>query len=397
MENKTTTFTKKLILIALFYFLIAILLGSFLRFYAFIPNILNYRFVTHAHSHTALLGWSYLGVVAIINHLFLSEKHTKSLYKILIFKHITIIGMLLSFPFQGYGVISIIFSSLFLISTYWYSYFLLKNINKEEKNSIAYFFLKSGIFFLFFSSLAVWILPLIIHFFKKFSPMYDATIYFFLHFLYNGFIISALISFWVKRIEQLSPIAKLKIKKYRFLYFFGILGSVFLSWTELFQQKWFYFIGGISSIFLIIFTIKITFFYYQLKFSKNKLIHFFIAFLIFKTLCLLLISFPEISKNLFFNLDLIISYLHFIFLGVITLGILSFFQIFLQISFPKYSLWLYIILFIFTELLITYKGFCILFKLPFFSNYFKTLAIISSLFIIPITIWISKIMLKSKK
>ncbi|MEP1487770.1 MAG: hypothetical protein ABJK28_05040 [Algibacter sp.] len=65
---------KKLVVTCLVNFLIAALIGVVLR-YAFIGTInFNYRFLIHAHSHVAMLGWVYLMLFVLIVHYFVPEK-----------------------------------------------------------------------------------------------------------------------------------------------------------------------------------------------------------------------------------------------------------------------------------------------------------------------------------
>jgi len=56
---------KRLVIVSLFNFLIAALMGLALRF-SFLDSIgVNYRFLTHAHSHVAMLGWVYLMIYTL--------------------------------------------------------------------------------------------------------------------------------------------------------------------------------------------------------------------------------------------------------------------------------------------------------------------------------------------
>ena len=116
---------KKLVVICLINFLIAALLGLLLRYYFIDPIDLNYRFLIHAHSHTAMLGWIYLMLFTLIVHYFIPDK--KPVYNRLFWlTEFAVIGMLLSFPFQGYALYSIIFSTLFLFASYWFTWFFMK-------------------------------------------------------------------------------------------------------------------------------------------------------------------------------------------------------------------------------------------------------------------------------
>lgn len=54
--------------IAVIYFLVAALLGLLLRSYPIFAFDFNYRFVVHAHSHIALLGWVYVALTTLLHY-----------------------------------------------------------------------------------------------------------------------------------------------------------------------------------------------------------------------------------------------------------------------------------------------------------------------------------------
>ena len=68
---------KQQFLYALLYFLITAVLGFLLRLegtdFSF-DLIKEYRYVVHAHSHIALLGWVYLGLTSFIVHFYIPQQ-----------------------------------------------------------------------------------------------------------------------------------------------------------------------------------------------------------------------------------------------------------------------------------------------------------------------------------
>ena len=65
---------KTNVVICLINFIVAALMGLALR-YSFLESVgVNYRFLTHAHSHVAMLGWVYLMLYVCIVHYFVPEK-----------------------------------------------------------------------------------------------------------------------------------------------------------------------------------------------------------------------------------------------------------------------------------------------------------------------------------
>src|SRR5690554_8049063 len=140
---------KKHTQIALIFFLAAALLGLLLRYFAVSSIEFEYRYVVHAHSHVALLGWIYFALITLIGHFFLKDKIPRKVYRrIFGFTMFTVIGMLASFPFTGYALFSIIFSTLFLFASYFYVWAFFKYIPKSQRNSPAYKTIKYAVIYI---------------------------------------------------------------------------------------------------------------------------------------------------------------------------------------------------------------------------------------------------------
>ena len=107
--------TRKDIQWAFLYFIITVLLGFSLRMSYVTDAFFNVRHVTHSHSHVGLLGWIYTILTSLICQYFLKEEDRKPYRILFLCTQVTILGMLFTFPFGGYYLYSIIFSSLFVL------------------------------------------------------------------------------------------------------------------------------------------------------------------------------------------------------------------------------------------------------------------------------------------
>ncbi|MDO4229080.1 MAG: hypothetical protein Q4C98_04635 [Capnocytophaga sp.] len=381
---------------AFFYFLVVVCLGFFLRLTYVIPMPFeyNYRYLLHAHSHTAFLGWIYVLLTALISREFFSIKDEKIYRKWFYFTQIAVLGMLFTFPFQGYGVFSIIFSSIFVFLSYYYAYFFFKKSelsNLEEKKikqrmNISYCFVKMGVFYLILSSLGIWAIPFSIIKFGKDSDFYRASIAFFLHFQYNGWILSSLMGLFIRwfRWELRYPSL---LKKIFYGFQVGVLGTLVISWLGIFPLTEFYLVGGIFTVIWLCILFVISYLYFFKNKQKSFLGSLFLLFFVLK-LCVMLLGLILRENNIFNNPDLIISYLHLNFLGIINIGLLFFLAVYKLLIFNKLSIYLYLLAFIVTEILIVYKGFFLWFDLPFLENYFQYLTLGSSLFLIVALYWV---------
>ncbi|MDO4783201.1 MAG: hypothetical protein Q4A09_08305 [Capnocytophaga felis] len=381
---------------AFFYFFVVVCLGVFLRlvYVMPIPFEYNYRYVLHAHSHIAFLGWIYVLLVGLISREFIPIENVKKYRLLFYLTQISVFGMFFSFLFQGYGVYSIVFSSIFVLLSYIYSYFFLKKskdkilvAEKEDKcDSISFRFVKMGVFYLILSSLGIWSIPLSIIKFGKDSDFYNASIAFFLHFQYNGWVLSSLMGLFVKKFGWDLKFPQL-VKKLFYGFQLAVVGTLVVSWLGIFNLTEFYVIGGFSGIIWLIMILILSYLYFFRTSEKSLLATLFLLFFILKVCVMIFGIVLNVFKPVFNNPDLIISYLHLNFLGVINFGLLFIVSSYELLKINKWSVFVYLLAFVITELLIAYKGLLLWLDLPFFDAYFLYLAIGSILFLPPVLYW----------
>ena len=392
--------TRKDIQWAFLYFIITILLGLSLRVSYIADVFFNIRHVTHSHSHIGLLGWIYTILSSLICQYFLRETDRKPYFILFLCTQFCILGMLFSFPFGGYFLYSIIFSSLFVICTYWFSIFFLKrskkysfirfsiskSVDAEHDKPLSLKFVHWGIYFLILSSIGIWLLPVAIVKAGKGSDWYNSALYFFLHFQYNGWFLAVLFGLLVGEIEHKSLLNSKRLKGALYNFVIGTIGSVTLSWVGFFNEPILYIIGNISGFLLLASIFELYRAYMQLE-KPAFLMQMFLLLCMLKTIFMFLGSFPWIAEVVLPNREFVISYLHFTFLGVIGFGVLHFLEKNLHIHFPYWSLSLYTTAFVGSEILITYKGIAILCELFVPDNYYLLLVVFSSLFFIAVGYW----------
>ncbi|KAA5546761.1 hypothetical protein [Adhaeribacter rhizoryzae] len=192
--------------IALLNFVVIALLGLFLRWFMVSPPAnFNYKYLLHAHSHVAILGWLFSAVfVALVGAYLPENMRQKKVYSWQFWLgQLTVLGMLISFPVQGYGLYSIIFSTLHIFISYWFIYQFQTDARQASLVSNRYVtsfrFIKAALIFLALSTLGPWSLGPIMATGGSGSQLYYNAIYFYLHFQYNGWLSFAALGllFWL--------------------------------------------------------------------------------------------------------------------------------------------------------------------------------------------------------
>lgn len=212
---------RKWIVAAFANFGVAALLGLLLRCAPFLEMPwLNFRYLTHAHSHAAMMGWLYMAIFGLILNTFLSERErNRKLFNWLFWiLQFAVVGMVCSFPFQGYGAVSITFSAIHLFASYTFLIAVWKRLkNIGEQPSLLF---KTAIVLMMFSTLGVYGLGPATVLTGRFSNYYHLCIQFFLHFQFQGWFLFALLALFFRRMEQKGHTV-LSAKK--FSWFYGLL------------------------------------------------------------------------------------------------------------------------------------------------------------------------------
>tara|TARA_R110002051_G_scaffold48308_2_gene95369 strand:+ start:122488 stop:123696 length:1209 start_codon:yes stop_codon:yes gene_type:complete len=378
--------------LAMLYFTFAAALGCVLRFFKVVDIPVTYKFIIHAHSHVALLGWVYLGLTTLLYKLYLRNPEIETKYRsIFWFSQVTIIGMLLTFPFQGYALFSIVFSTLFLFASYWFSWFFFKNVpakyNKKQSVKCA----KVALVYFLISSIGPWALGGIMNTLGATSIWYRLAIYFYLHFIYNGFMIMALVAIFFYILEKQGIfMPERSFNKFFWKLNIGIVLSLLLSTLFIRPNVFYYILGGIGALAQLWALFDLVKFLKEERNAVKKLFSpFYVHFLkiigllwAMKMFLQLLSAVPYFADIAVTYLDFTIGYLHLTFLGVVTISLFMFLDYFQLLFVDKKLFSLYVFGFALTEVLIFYKGIISWQSTSLFASYNLVLAVASLLILL---------------
>lgn len=380
--------------LAMLYFTFAAALGCILRFFKVVDIPVTYKFIIHAHSHVALLGWVYLGLTTLLYKLYLRNPEIETKYRsIFWFSQVTIIGMLLTFPFQGYALFSIVFSTLFLFASYWFSWFFFKNVPAKYNKTQSVKCAKVALVYLLISSIGPWALGGIMNTLGATSIWYRLAIYFYLHFIYNGFMIMALVAIFFYILEKQGIfMPERSFNKFFWKLNIGIVLSLLLSTLFIRPNVFYYLLGGIGALVQVWALCDLVKFLKEERHAVKKLFSpFYVHFLkiigllwAMKMFLQLLSSVPYFADIAVTYLDFTIGYLHLTFLGVVTISLFMFLDYFQLLFVDKKLFSLYVFGFALTEVLIFYKGIISWQSTSLFTSYNLVLAVASLLILVAV-------------
>ena len=354
---------KPWIKLSFLYFLIVALIGVFLRLLFIVPiDGVNFNNFLHAHSHVAMLGWIFNLLFIGLLHSFVPDKigNYKWLFWLV---QISVLGMLISFPFQGYAAVSISFSTMHILLSWWFGIKFLKDIDGAK--SIAHSFARWAIIFMMISNIGPFGLGAAMAQGDSASEFAKLSLYYYLHFQYNGWFTFGVFALFFKVLQENNITYKEYLSR-DFLCLMVITCILGFSLSTLWLQpdRWVFQLGYLSAGVQLIFLLMISAFlyksYHQLKkiFPKPAfaiLLLSFIAFAI-KIIMQFASAFPEIAKMTFNARNFVIGYLHIVFLGFISFFLIAWLlqQKIVQIKSPKanWGLWLFLIGFVGSEIII---------------------------------------------
>ena len=298
-------------------FIVLSIFGVLLRYMQLydVPE-LDYQFIMHAHSHFAFSGWMFFSIALLIATLCNSGKLSSGFKMILLLALVSAYGMLVSFSWQGYKLVSIGFSTLFVLVTFCFTYLVFKSsLLKDSVNMIAFKIIRSSLILLCLSALGPFALGPLASVGLQHSPHYNNAIYFYLHFQMNGFMLLAVLGL----LASAMPVRPVTGNQGHWLNIFIFstipLYFIFTLWGKPGNVLWIpAFIGaGLNLVGWLVLCFYFKSHWRHLSFLEKAAL---IA-LTFKCIFQVFVCIPAIGNWIFLNRNLIIGYIHLLTLGII--------------------------------------------------------------------------------
>jgi len=363
-------------------------MGLFLRFVFVFPVGINFRYLMHAHSHVAMLGWVYLMLFSFIVHYFI-PKPSKAYSRLFWITEIAVVGMMLSFPFQGYAAISITFSTLHIFCSYYFFRLVWKDQAGNDLPERA--LLKTALLFMLLSTIGIWCLGPAVATMGNQSAFFNIAIQFFLHFQFNGWFLFAVLAIFFKLLSRLGH--KIDLKKFKWFFRSLIFATIL---TMALPVSWYAFhpillwINGLGILFqlaaAVFFVILLKpiwpFFLPQISVLAKLMLGFALICFALKIGMQTTSLFPEIAQLSAQIRNFVIGFIHLLMLGVIT-GFL--FAFLLQNKFinpesklVKWGIASFLTGFLSTELLLFIQGGMYYFGIGSIPHYYPVLFVFSA-------------------
>ncbi|MFD2910065.1 hypothetical protein ACFSX9_15130 [Flavobacterium ardleyense] len=321
---------------SLFNLLLVAILGLLMRYkIGFEFPFLDQKNLQHSHSHFAFAGWiSHTLMVLML--VFLTKKITnstkdflKKYNTVLIANLICAYVMLISFIIQGYGIISIIFSTSTIVVACVFAFMYYQDLKMVPNDDLSKNWFKGALFFNVISSIGTFYLAYMMATKTIIQNEYLASIYYYLHFQYNGWFFFACMGFLISLLK-LKASENSFYNQFYYLFFLSCIPAYFLSTLWLKLPMWVYILTVLSAVIQVYAWFK--FLAIVIK-TKSEVIKTYPVFLrnifLFSALALTLklllqlgSTIPALSQLAFGFRPIVIAYLHLILLAVISLFLL---------------------------------------------------------------------------
>lgn len=193
---------KKWVLWGLINFAILALIGLLMRYkIAFSFPYFYQKNLQHAHSHFAFYGWMSHMLFVLIGRMYsdsFPDNIRKWYHRLIAVGLVFSFGMLLSFTYQGYKIISITFSTLAILNATVLAMLLFRTLKEKVSTDYSVRWIFTGLICNLLSSLGTFYLAYMIASRHFQQDHYLASVYFFLHFQYNGWFFLACMGLLLK-------------------------------------------------------------------------------------------------------------------------------------------------------------------------------------------------------
>jgi len=345
-------------------------IGIILRYkIAFSLPFIDQKHLLHGHSHFAFAGWVTQALMILMVAYLYSKGLTNSFKKyfwLLLFNLLTAYGMLISFPIEGYGLFSITFSTLSIFVSYFFAVIFWKDLNRLKSTSSSHLWFKAAITLNSISSLGAFALAIMMAKHIIHQNWYLSSVYYYLHFQYNGWFFFACIGLLIDKLESYKIYSK-SYKLIFWLFFIPCFPAYFLSTLWMPIPTWTYILVILSAITQVVaWFLLIRIMYHNLETLNkvttlaSKCLFSLSAFaLSVKFLLQLGSTYPSLSTLAFGFRPIVIGYLHLVLLGAITIFIIGYLVARNFVSMKRKSIFgicIFVFGIIFNEILLMTQG-----------------------------------------
>jgi hypothetical protein len=318
--------------------LIVSVLGVLLRYKgAFYFPAVDYKYLLNAHSHFAFSGWVTTALFVALTYILVRSgvPLSRSYRYQFRLNQLASFGMLVSFMIQGYGPISIFFSALSVIFSYWFSIRYWLDIRKSRMPPPVTAAIRLALVFLVLSTAGPFLLAYSTSHGVRSTSFYYNSIYLYLHFQYNGWFSFGVLAllFWTLFAGSFP------INKRLAVWTIGLMGAacvpaycLSLLWTA--PPLWIRVTAGtaalvqLSALLLLVSLLWKAFVAWRGRPSRLAVILWGLSFsaLALKIVLQALSVIPTLGRFAFSFRPVIIAYLHLVLLAFVTFFLIGFFS-----------------------------------------------------------------------
>lgn len=316
--------------VALFNLLLVALLGLLMRYkIGFEFPYLDQKHLQFSHYHFAFYGWiSHTLMVLMVFSIHRKNQgiDVKKYNTVFLLNLAGSYGMLVSFIFRGYSIGAVVFSAIAITALVVFAVLFIKDLSHSNTSTIVSKWFKAALLFNIISSIGVFAIAYMMLTKNLHQTEYLASVYYFLHFQYNGWFFFACMGLFM---NYIGASCKTYTTAFR-LFFVSCIPAYFLSTLWLHIPAWLYIIVAIAAfvqLYAWVLILKQLISSQIIKNSSQPIILQYILLFIgiavsIKLLLQLGSIVPAISKLAFGFRPVVIAYLHLVLLAIISFFLL---------------------------------------------------------------------------
>jgi hypothetical protein len=324
--------------LSLLNFVILALVGVLLRYKIILPLPgVHQKNLLHGHSHFAFSGWVgmalFTGITWVI-YRYNGGLDLKKYNRLFWLGQLSAFGMLLTFPFMGYKWPSISFSTLSVLFSYLLAYRVWVDAGKGSLPRPVMLWFRAAVVMLVLSTFGTFFLAWLMMQKGYSQELYIGSVYFFLHFQYNGWFLFAILGFFYCFLSYIPYQAGCYSRSQVFwLLVTASLPAYFLSALWMRLPGWMYWTAVLAGMLqlaaLYYFTLTLLRCVRGTRAAVSPFVKWLWGFallaFVLKILMQALSVIPSITHFAFGFRPIVIGYLHMVLLGLVSFFIMGFF------------------------------------------------------------------------